>query len=107
MEELLARIRQLHTKELIQANILECTAGTTGYCGGDTGHGGRTYLSLKDLSSTDMRVRIKIEENTVFESDLMGGEIEIGFGGDCELSTFAQALEFALKVYEEDIRKRR
>ena len=32
-----------YSREITSANVLEAEAGTTGYMGGDTGHGGRTY----------------------------------------------------------------
>ena len=32
-----------YTRDVVSCNILEVEAGTTGYRGGDTGHGGRTY----------------------------------------------------------------
>ena len=74
--------------EFVDCNILGVKVGTTGYCGGDSGHGGRTYFSLEDLGSTDMKA---------FVSDvhLTNGKVEILFGGDTELETFVQALEFA------------
>ena len=31
-----------YTRDVVSANILQVEAGTTGYKGGDTGHGGRT-----------------------------------------------------------------
>ena len=43
-----------YTREVISANILEVEAGTTGYMGGDSGHGGRTYFRISDCGSTDM-----------------------------------------------------
>ena len=33
-----------YTRDVVSANILQVEAGTTGYKGGDTGHGGRTYF---------------------------------------------------------------
>ena len=35
-----------YSRDVISANILEVEAGTTGYKGGDTGHGGRTYFRI-------------------------------------------------------------
>lgn len=35
-------------REIIDANILSVEAGTNGYQGGDTGHGGRTYIRISD-----------------------------------------------------------
>ena len=36
-----------YTREVISANILEVEAGTTGYMGSDSGHGGRTYFRIR------------------------------------------------------------
>ena len=33
-----------YTRDVVSANILTVEAGTTGYMGGDSGHGGRTYF---------------------------------------------------------------
>ena len=78
-------------------NILRVEVGTTGHCGGDTGHGGRTYFSLADKSSTDMRLRFTKDGLKSDWIDMMGGKIEIAFGGDNELDTFIDALEFAVE----------
>ena len=88
----------VYKKELTSANIIEVSVGTTGYCGGDSGHGGRTYFSIKDLGSTDMSAWI------TGESCGNAGKVEIAFGGDCELDTFIGALEFALDVLRGKIR---
>lgn len=101
VDEALKKINKIYSREIINANILEIEVGTTGFCGGDTGHGGRTYFSLKDLSNTDMRVRIKDTLGSdvceYYDADL----IEIAFGGDAELVTFVEALEFAIKKYRD------
>lgn len=68
-------------------NTLEVEVGTTGYCGGDAGHGARTYFRLTDLSSTAMKIETK--ENN---------EVVIKLSGDTEISTFIQALSFAEKM---------
>lgn len=83
------------TREMVSANVIEVEVGTTGHRGGDSGHGGRTYFRIKDLGSTDMSAKI------TGESCGNAGEIEISFGGDCELDTFIEALEFALKTLKE------
>lgn len=80
-------------KEIVDCNIIEVEVGTTGYCGGDSGHGGRTYFRITDLSSTAMSCRIK-GRNTVTEDYLH--QIELMLGGDAEMETFIEALEFAL-----------
>jgi len=35
-------------------NCLDVDVATTGYCGGDSGHGGRTYLKLMDADCSDI-----------------------------------------------------
>ncbi len=76
------------TKQFVSANILEATVATNGYCGGDSGHGSRTYLCLEDLSGTDMDVKS------------VGRKVEIMLGGDCELETFIQSLRWAADTLE-------
>ena len=39
-----------YSRDVVSCNILEVEAGTTGYCGGDTGHGGRTYFRIQDAA---------------------------------------------------------
>ena len=81
------------TREITDANILEVEAGTNGYQGGDSGHGSRTYLRLKDLGSTDIRCNV--------EADQFGCDsIEIILGGDAELETMKEALRWMLSVLE-------
>jgi hypothetical protein len=87
-------------REFSSANIIEVEVGTTGLCGGDTGHGGRTYLRIKDLSSTDMSCRLS--GNSCGDT----GQIEIMLGGDCELGTFDEALEFAAETLRDQINTR-
>lgn len=43
-------------KEFDGLCILKASAGTTGRMGGDTGHGGRTYIKFENITSTDMNV---------------------------------------------------
>lgn len=75
-------------QEIVHANILEVEVGTNGPHGGDTGNGGRSYFRLTDLGGTDMTV----------STNERGDSVEIELGGDAELYTFIQALEFAVKI---------
>lgn len=90
------------SKTFDSCNIITVEVGTTGYMGGDTGHGGRTYLRISDDASTDMRCRV-ISNGTQFKFDnpCDASQIEIIFGGDTELETFAEALRFAADVLDE------
>lgn len=69
--------------ELASANIMEFSVGTTGACGGDAGHGGRTFIRMDFRNSDAFKV-------VAFEP----GVVEIALGGDCELQTLTGALEF-------------
>jgi hypothetical protein len=86
-------------REIWNANALEIEVGTTGYQGGDSGHGGRTYLRINDLASTDIDVNIL--KDTF--GNISGFELKLG--GDAELTTFIEALEFALKVLKDQSRE--
>lgn len=82
-------------RDVVNCNILEVEAGTNGYHGGDTGHGSRTYLRIKDQGSTDLRCNVT-------RSKFGGGadEIEITLGGDAELETMKEALRWMLSILE-------
>ena len=84
-----------YTRDVISANILEVEAGTTGYMGGDSGHGGRTYFRISDCGSTDLEVR------TIVDRHGCNG-FEVFLGGDCELETTIRALKFITKVLEDE-----
>lgn len=64
------------------ANIIGFEAGTTGYRGGDSGHGGRTVFRIFDISSSDIRVI----------TSSRGDALSVELGGDCELETIIVAL---------------
>ena len=85
-----------YTRDVISCNLLEVEAGTTGFMGGDTGHGGRTYFRIKDEGCTDMEINVM--------RDRFGNTevLEVVLGGDCELETMIRALKFITKVLEEE-----
>lgn len=102
MYEVVSNIRRVNgvdvetwQREIVDANILSVEAGTTGYRGGDTGHGGRTYIRITDACGTDISVRAT---RGIFGE--MSG-IEIILGGDAELSTIIEAFKFITRVLEE------
>jgi len=79
----------IYEKEFSGICILKAGAGTTGYRGGDTGHGGRTRIELEDLGNTDISFEVR------------GGEeksLIINLGGDAELDVIIKALEFIAGV---------
>lgn len=84
-----------YSRDILSSNILEVEAGTTGYRGGDTGHGGRTYFRIKDEASTDMEIHSFVDKHGC-------NGFEVTLGGDCELETMIRALKFITKVLEEE-----
>lgn len=82
-----------YTREVFSGNILEVEAGTTGYKGGDTGHGGRTYFRIRDLGGTDMKFRCLPSR--------FGNGFEVELGGDCELETMIDSLKFITQALED------
>ena len=89
-----------YKKEIDSANIIEVEVGSTGYMGGDSGHGGRTYMRIKDLGGTDMSCRLS------GTSCGTTGQVELMFGGDCELDTFIEALRFSIDVLSGEMERR-
>ncbi len=95
--------------EITDCNILTVEAGTNGKHGGDTGHGCRAYLRITNDASTDLNCRTAVGHH---DTDADGrchyrldttdhghvDQIEIMLGGDSELDTFIEALEFAVAV---------
>lgn len=86
---------ETYTREINSASYLEVEAGTTGYRGGDTGHGCRTYFRIKDLGGTDMRI------NVIRDGCCNSDGFEVMLGGDCELDSIIRALKFITKVLVE------
>lgn len=87
-----------YRRDVVSCNILEVEAGTTGYCGGDTGdtgHGGRTYFRIQDVACTDMEIHS-------YTTRCGSNGFEVCLGGDCELETMIRALKFITKVLEDE-----
>ena len=84
-----------YTRDVISCNLLEVEAGTTGYMGGDTGHGGRSYFRIKDNGGTDMEVNTSVDRYGC-------RSLEVFLGGDCELEAMIRALKFITKVLEDE-----
>lgn len=88
-----------YSREITSCNILEVEAGTTGYKGGDTGHGSRTYFRITDLASTDMDINVQSRAGS-------GEGFEVELGGDTELQTMIEALKFITQVLEDGAKGR-
>jgi hypothetical protein len=70
------------------------TVGTNGYQGGDSGHGGRTYICLEDTGCTDIDARASV--NSYDQT-----KVEMMLGGDSELDSVIEALRWAADKLEE------
>ena len=84
----------LHSSEFGSFNTLGISVGTNGYQGGDSGHGGRTYICIQDLGCTDM-------DACVSKSSDSGPKIEMIFGGDSELDSIIEGLRWAADKLED------
>lgn len=81
-------------KTFHSANVLEVTAATNGYHGGDAGHGCRTIVRIEDRAGTAIKARV------IPESIHGNGGIELMLAGDCELFTLVDGLRFAADALE-------
>ena len=84
----------LHSSEFGSFNTLGITVGTNGYQGGDSGHGGRTYICIHNLGSTDM-------DASVSNPSDVGPKVEMILGGDSELDSIIDGLRWAADKLEE------
>lgn len=72
--------------ELLEScSILSVVVESTGLCGGDSGHGGRTRITLTDQGAFD------------FDGSDIDREIVIRCCGDDELQNLALAFDFAAR----------
>jgi hypothetical protein len=69
--------------------FLEFEVGTTGLRGGDTGHGGRTFLRIGNDGASDMRVEAGSDGVTLV------------CGGDLELEALIDGLRSVAEVLEQ------
>jgi len=79
------------TRTFYSACILRATVSTTGYRGGDSGHGGRTEIVFEDLGGTD--IEATFNENPE-------KRLTIRLGGDAELDVIIDALRFSADALE-------
>ena len=86
-----------YNEQYVSDNILTAEAATTGVMGGDSGHGGVTYLELADDGGTDMSIEYDDEADGYMHTAKCE-RIKLFFGGDSELETFRMSLTFAASV---------
>lgn len=83
-------------EEFYEANCLKVSADTTGFRGGDGGHGGQTTITIEDLGGTS------------FDAKLTKDGIALTMYGDSELRTLYKGINFikhALEYYEPALRE--
>ena len=69
------------------------SCGTTGYCGGDGGHGGITFIAA---SFDDLDIEVDVSKDA-FGKD---NNLNIVCRGDSELETLIESLKFILNTLE-------
>ena len=86
----------LKTAEVTDSCSMKFSAGTNGFKGGDSGHGCRAFISIKDTGGCDLEV---IDDTN---SDIMcGGYVKISTGGDAELRLLIDGLRWMADTLEE------
>ena len=109
----------VRSKEIVRENIIKVEVGTNGYKGGDSGHGSRTYFAIENVASTDISLSfaggdafcghvtigdLELKGRTgMTGSEIEADRIVIELGGDAELETFIEALEFAVATLKGQI----
>lgn len=85
--------RPVDTKkiEITRCCVGEFEVGTNGLYGGDSGHGSRTYIRYQDLGGTDINIVST------------GNGVAIELGGDDELNSLIEGMEFMLETLKEQI----
>ena len=83
-----------YREEFGSFSALEVEVGTNGFHGGDAGHGCCTYFRLENLCDTYM--------DASYDRNLK--KLELTLGGDSELESFVDALEFAVSVLKSQIK---
>jgi hypothetical protein len=78
-------------REFTDACILRAIVATTGYRGGDSGHGGRTEIVFEDVAGVDMVSSHMAEDGT---------RVALVFGGDAELRVAIRAFRFVADALE-------
>lgn len=81
--------------EIVDACAIGVESGTTGFKGGDAGHGCRTYVRFTPFCGADVDIR---EDND--------GSIEIIASGDAELRTLLESFKFVAQELEDEIEGR-
>lgn len=86
-----------YSKEIIGISGIKVEVGTTGFMGGNSSHGGRTFISIENLCCTDMLVETEeLRDDSTLKFDYY-------LGGDSELENIIEALEFAVTVLRNDM----
>jgi hypothetical protein len=73
-------------------------AGTNGLKGGDSGHGGRAIIGIKDLGSMDLRCNTNINNENV-----PCDHVEIVVGGDAEIRSLSGMLRQMASMLESQL----
>ena len=90
------------TIEICSACITSCEVSTNVPCGGDSGHGGLTTITLKDISGTDMRITYTPKQGGQGQVDYVDvSEVTLWFGGDHEALNIIKLLRMASFHLEE------
>ena len=74
---------------------MKFSAGTTGFKGGDSGHGSRTTICIQDIGGSDIRIKDKTDM-----TNFSNGSVAIAVGGDAELRLLIDGLRWMADTLE-------
>ncbi len=76
-------------------------AGTNGFQGGDSGHGGRAIIGISNRGGMDLRVQTDRKDDTISCDPVR--DISIVVGGDDEIKALSGMLRDMAKILESQI----
>jgi len=86
---------KIKSKTITPACIMKVEVGTNCPQGGDSGHGGRTYIKIANEGGVDWKIRVKDKDGEYVFEDVES--LEILLGGDSECECIAKACNFMAK----------
>lgn len=87
--------------EFTNASLFAAEIGTTGYRGGDAGHGSRAILIFENLGATSWEVEVSGRHGATHPD-----RVTLRFGGDAEVANLADALDFVAARLREQLASR-
>ena len=98
-----AHMMVIHETTVDDCSGLRVAVGTTGECGGDSGHGCKTIIEIQDCYGSDIECFLL---DTRDDGEHRVG-VRIELGGDSELRTISNAVHYISKILKQQIAETR